>query len=443
MKRKVLIFVYDYPPRGWSGVQRTVKFVRYMSEYGWDPIIMTPADWYFSVPLDYSFLDEVAHAKTIRTSVLTRADCSRLVHVLWKGLKPVFSPLGKNEAWLVEGLRWRIEAFLFPDVGMTWLPYAVREGLRAVRMFRPEVIYATAPPYSTLISAWIVSKISKVPLVADLRDLWVDAPLRIVRGRIKKKMDKFMESAVLSNAAAIVTTTKTGADLLREKYGRKTEKVFTLYNGYDEKDFSSNVANQKVREASRELIISHVGSLYGDITPAPFLKALATFLETGFPIPVPIRVRFIGETSQFTEVFQAYEYLGIVEVQEAVDHCSAIAMMKSSDVLLLILPERHKKVIPGKVFEYFATGRPILGVVPLNGEIAQLLEQSRNAWVVDAGDIDGISRCLDEICQRWISGKLVGMTNKDYVQAFERRHLTSQLCKIFTSIACCKQPTLQ
>ena len=435
MKRKVLMFAYDYPPRGWSGVQRTVKFVRYMPDYGWDPIVVAPSDWYSPAPLDYSFSDEVAHAVTIRTRTFTIEDWSRLGHTLWRGLRPILSPLGRDEEWLVHGLRWRLESLLFPDEGVAWLPYAVRGGLGAVRRYRPEVIYATAPPYSTLISAWIVAKMSKVPLVVDLRDLWIDAPLRLIRGRFKKRIDKFLERVVLSGSSAIVTTTQSGARWLTEKYPKKRDKVFTVYNGYDEKDFSGHAASKKVGGARRKLIISHVGSLYGDRSPAPFLKGLVTYLEREFPRQLAIAVRFVGGVSQFMDVFEAYEHLGVVELKEAVDHPMAIEIMKNSDVLLLIVAEKHKKVIPGKVFEYLASRRPILGIVPQDGEIAELLREAGNAWVVDVRDEEGIVRCLNEIYERWRPGQVVGKTDQEYVRKFERKSLTAQLCEIFVAVA--------
>lgn len=435
MKRKVLMFADDYPPRGWSGVQRTVKFVRYMPECGWDPIVVAPSDWYSPVPLDYSFSEEVAHAVTIRTRAFTREDWSRLAHVLWRGLKPVLAPLGRDEEWLVHGLRWRLESLFFPDAGVTWLPYAVKAGLGAVRRYRPEMIYATAPPYSTLISAWIVAKMSEVPLVVDLRDLWIDNPLRLIRGRFKKRIDNFLERVVLSGSSAIVTTTQSGAKLLTKKYPKKRNKVFTVYNGYDEKDFSGHAESKKVGGAQRKLVISHVGSLYGDRSPAPFLKGLATFLENEFPRHVAISVRFIGQVSQFMDVFEAYKHLGVVELKETVDHPMAIEMMKNSDVLLLIQPEKHKKVIPGKVFEYLASRRPILGIVPRDGEVAELLRKVGNAWVVDVRDEEEICQCLNEIYEIWRPWQIVGKTDQEYVRKFERKSLTAQLCKIFAAVA--------
>jgi len=406
-----------------------------MPEYGWDPIVVAPSDRYSPVPLDYSFSEEVAHAVTIRTRTFTIEDWSRLGHMLWRGLRPILSPLGRDEEWLVHGLRWRLESLLFPDTGVAWLPYAVQGGLGAVRRYRPEVIYATAPPYSTLISAWIVAKMSRVPLVVDLRDLWIDAPLRIIRGRFKKRIDKFLERVVLSGSSAIVTTTQSGVRLLMEKYPKKRDKVFTVYNGYDEKDFSGHAASKKVGGARRKLIMSHVGSLYGDISPAPFLKGLATFLEREFPSQGTIAVRFVGEVSQFMDVFEAYEHLGVVELKEVVDHPMAIEIMKNSDVLLLIVAEKHKKGIPGKVFEYLASRRPILGIVPQDGEIAELLRKAGNAWVVDVRDGEGIGRCLNEIYERWHPGQVVGKTNQEYVRKFERKSLTAQLCEIFAAVA--------
>ncbi|MBE9534557.1 MAG: glycosyltransferase [Proteobacteria bacterium] len=435
MKRKVLMFAYDYPPRGWSGVQRTVKFVRYMPEYGWDPIVVTTSDWYSHVPLDYSFCDEVAHAVTIRTPAFTREHWSRLGRILWRGLKPVLARVGKDEEWLVQGSRWRLETLLFPDEGVTWLPYAVRQGLGAVRTYKPAVIYATAPPYSTLISGWLVAKMSGLPLVVDLRDLWVDNPNRLIDGRIKKKIDRFLEHLSLAGAAAIITTTRTGADLLRTKYRKKSERIYTIYNGYDEKDFASHVRSGQSKGRREKLTISHVGSLYADRSPAPFLKGLAAFLQRKSTGQTAVTVRFVGKVSSFSETFKEYEHLGVVEIEEPVEHPGAVEIMTSSAGLLLIMPDGSQRVVYAKVFEYLASGCPILGILPLDGEVAELLRQAGNEWVVDVGDVDGISRCLNEMYERWCAGQLVGKTNQEYVRKFERKSLTAQLCEIFAAVA--------
>jgi glycosyltransferase involved in cell wall biosynthesis len=436
MKRKVLVFAYDYPPRGWSGVQRTVKFVRYMPSYGWDPIVVAPSEWYMPAPLDYSFLEEVADAVAIRTPSFTREDLSRFSHTLWRGLRPFLASMGKNEAWLDGGLRWRLEAFLFPDAAMTWFPYAVRKGLGAVRRYKPEVIYATAPPYSTLMTGRVVAKISGLPFVADLRDLWVDNPGRPIDGRIKRKIDRFLEYLCLAGAQAIITTTRTGANLLSAKYGKGGKKTFTIYNGYDDKDFSTSVRSNQSKRRLETLTISHVGSLYGERSPAPFLRGLAKFLKEKGSGQAVVTVRFVGEVFSFTEKFKEYEYLGVVKIEEPVEHPVAVEIMTSSDVLLLIMPDSSQRVVYAKLFEYLASGRPILGIVPLDGEVAELLRQAGNEWIVDVGDVEGISRCLYEIYQRWLSRKLVSdKTNKEYVKMFERRYLTSQLCEIFTCVA--------
>ena len=109
--------------------------------------------------------------------------------------------------------------------------------------------------------------------------------------------------------------------------------------------------------------------------------------------------------------------------------------MKESDVLLLLLAEGHKKVIPGKVFEYFATGCPILAIVPRDGETAELVTKAGNAWVVDVNDEDGIVDCLSSIYKRWQSGQDMGTADESYVKNFERKALTSQLSNIFTAVA--------
>lgn len=434
MNRKVLMFAYDYPPMGWSGVQRTVKFVRYMPNNGWDPVVVVPKDRYSPVPLDVSFLEEVGHVETIRTDIFTAKDLDRLGHKVWRGLRSVLSLFGKNEQWLVDGLKWRIESLFFPDQGVTWVPYAVKQGLNAVREYKPEVIYATAPPYSTLISAWMVAKISKIPLVVDLRDLWTDAPLRIMKSHFKKRMDIYLEGIVLSGSSAIITTTQSGVKLLTERYLKKQGMIFTLYNGYDENEFFISGPNETASETKNKLVISHVGSLYGDITPAPFINGLVRCLEQKPFGTLPLLIRFVGEVSQFMNVFRAFEHLNMIELIGVVDHPEAITIMKNSDVLLLIVAEKHKKVIPGKVFEYFASRRPILCIAPLDGEIAELICQTENFWLADVGDTEGIAQCLSEIFQKWHSGEGLERTKMEHVRKFERKSLTANLCKILDQV---------
>lgn len=434
MTKKVLLFAYDYPPYGWSGVQRTVKFVRYMPNFDWYPIVVAPQKRYSPVPIDNSFSQEIAHAVNIRTNSFMPEDLSLLGKKLWKIFKPILSSAGKSQNWFIEGLTWRLESLFFPDESVTWLPFAVKEGLRTVKTYKPEVIYATAPPYSTLISAWIVSKLSRVPLVVDLRDLWIENPARIVTGRLKKFIDKILERTVLSGSSAIITTTKSGADWLRRKYPQKANRIFTIYNGYDENDFAYHIS-KKQDTHSPQLVISHVGSLYGDRNPKPVLQGFAKFLKNRLSQSPDVLLKFVGEVSQFEDIFKAYRDLEAIEVKNAVDHQAAIKIMKESDILLLLVAEKHKMVIPGKVFEYLASTRPILGILPLDGEIAELIRNQKSGWLVDIRNQEGIVNTLNGIYEEWTTRKSFKDTNQDFIATFERRFLTSKLCEVFQIIS--------
>jgi glycosyltransferase involved in cell wall biosynthesis len=338
---------------------------------------------------------------------------------------------------LDQGLRWRLEALLIPDAGVAWLPFAAREGLAAVRRYKPAVIYATAPPFSTLCSAWLVAKMSRLPLVVDLRDLWVDNPTKLIARRLKRRIEKILECIVLSGSAAVLTTAQSSAELLRTKYQRSSEKIFTIYNGFEEKDFSSQLNTDKCSRNGRIFTISHMGSLYANITPVPFLVGLKTFVDklNKSKSGKGIEVRFVGQTTAFREEFEKHDGVGVLKIEDPVEHPVAVEIMKQSDVLLLIMADNNQRVIPAKLFEYLATGRPILGIVPLDGEVAELLQQAGNAWVVDVGDAEGIARCLSDIHEKWSAGELVSKTNQEYVGKFERRYLTSQLCDVFVSVA--------
>jgi len=428
---KILLLAYDYPPRGWSGVQRTVKFVRYMPEFGWDPVVVAPSEWFRPAPPDPTLLGEVSHAPTIRTPCLTEETLERWGRRVGRGLRPLLRLAGKSERWVAEGVSWRLESCLFPDPAVGWLPYAVRYGLRAVQAYQPEMIYATAPPYSTLISGMIVAKLSRRPLVVDLRDLWTDNPMRKVEGGIKQRLDRTLERMVLRSAAVILTTSESAACIVAEKYPAVADRVFTIFNGYDRADFDGLAPPSVRKPGEGPLNIAHVGSLYGDRSPEPFLEAVARTLGNGRFCSEDLQIRFVGETSAFRELFDRYEYLHMVRADGPVDHWGALEAMVDSDVLLLIAPEQHKMVIPGKIFEYMAAGRPIFGVVPRDGDVARLLRNAGHRWVAHYSDVEAIARCLDEMLGQWKGGReLRGAEAHEKAARFERRRLTRELCEI-------------
>jgi glycosyltransferase involved in cell wall biosynthesis len=239
----------------------------------------------------------------------------------------------------------------------------------------------------------------------------------------------------LDSSAAIITTTRTGADLLKKKYPKKSERIYTIYNGYDKKDFDNHIGGSQSKERLEKLTISHIGSLYAERTPAAFLKGLATFIQRNNTVHDVLSVRFVGQVSSFLKTFEEYEHLGVLKIEEPVEHPLAIEIMISSDLLILIMPDGSQRVVYAKVFEYLASGRPILGILPMDGEVAELLRQAGNAWLVDVKDEEGIVQSLNEIYERWRSGRILGKTDQETVRKFERRNLTSQLCEILANVA--------
>lgn len=432
---KVLVLAYDYPPRGWSGVQRTVKFVKYLPLFGWDPVVVAPANWFADVPLDTSFCREVEHAATVRTPALTRESFDRLAGNLWRILGPFLKRIGKNEAWLRDGLGWRLEALLFPDEGMAWLPYAVRAGVAVARTQKPAALYATAPPFSTLLAGRIIAARTGLPWVADLRDLWVDNPTRRLPGRIKRALDRWLERKVLSGADRIVTTTRAGAGLLRDKFPEKGDHISVIYNGFDEEDFPPADPRRESSGPNGRLLLSHVGSLYAERTPEPFLRALARFLDRHPDARARLRVRFVGEVSAFEQVFRRYEGLGVVTVEPPVEHPEAVKLMRSSDALVLLMPRGDERVVYAKLFEYMAAGRPILGVMPPDAEVAELLRESGNAWLADVGNEEAVVRCLSAMYKEWSEGgRVTGGPQRSFVEVFERKRLSARLAEVLEAV---------
>jgi len=433
--RKVLMIAYDYPPRGWSGVQRTVKFVRYLPEFGWEPVVLAPREWYLPAPMDPALLAEVAHATTERTGMVTHERFMRLWRGMGTALWPMLKLAGKDADWFAEGMRWRYINWLVPDYAVGWVPQAVWQGLRMIRRHRPKVLYATAPPHSALVTGLILSRLTGVPFVADFRDLWRDAFVDEHLPAWRSRTESAMEKAVVSRASAILTTARAAGDILRAKYPRvAAERFITIYNGYDPGDLLAAGRGGAPKDRSR-MHLCHVGSLYGKQSPRHVLRALELLRAEQPAVGSEVGLRFVGHVGEFEGELRASPCAEGIEITGAVGHDEAIREMARADVLLLILNDGGEAVIPGKIFEYIASGPHVLATVPVRGEAAALLRRVGGATVVDCADVAGIRDALVRLHGQWSDGGLKADRDPDAVRQFERRELTRRLATVFDECA--------
>lgn len=426
--KKVLIIANEFPPKGWSGVHRTTKFARYLPAFNWTPLVLTTAKSFQPIPMDPSLLNEVAHVKTEYANMLSHDDFIRL----WRGIGTIFWPilhiLGKDPEAFVQGVRWRYSAWLCPDHACTWIFPAVLRGLRIIRQQKPNIIFATAPPHSSLVIGMILSKLTRRPFIADFRDLWMDNFDRRPVAFWRNWADPMLENMTVSQASKIITTTHSSAETLSSHYLNMTkDKFVTIYNGYDSADFHQTT---DVLMDDNRMVICHVGSLYGKRTPEPFLNALKLALTENPGLQDTLKVRFIGNIDQFSTLFRDRKLSEILETTGAIAHNRAIKNLVSADVLLLIMEPGADVVIPGKIFEYFAARKPILACVPVGGEAASLLIRHGGSTIVDLTDVQTIKESILRLHNQWSNGGVGMQPNDIFISQFERRELTRQLAEI-------------
>lgn len=424
MPGNVLMVAFFFPPLGGAGVQRSVKFAKYLPRSGWQPVVLT------SNSQRYHALDPTLQAEVPETVQVIRT-------AIWE-TGPVYEWLYKLRLDpLARWLRGREAGFLLPDNRIGWLPFAYTAGLRAIQSERVDVIFTTSAPYTAHLIGWALKQRTGKPWVADFRDEWLELPHLGWTGLRRTSVAR-MERAVLSGADVIsVTTDRIGA-LLADKVGA-ANKVWTIPNGYDEEDFAEAAA-RGVRGREGKFVITYTGSLYPPQSPTSFLHALARLIrdEQGFGLDA--EVRFIGPGVERSTI-DALGLDGIVyTTQQSIPHLDALTELLSASVLLLIhSTARGPYVVPGKIFEYLRAGKPILALVPPDSVAAGMVHDIGAGVVVAPEDIEQICEAVGRYYRRWKAGTLTTSPRRELVQQYDRQRTARQLADAFESLTARQQ----
>jgi glycosyltransferase involved in cell wall biosynthesis len=394
---KALLVSLYFPPAGGGGVQRPLKLATHLPAFGIETHVLAPDDpkW------------------------VHRDDELPLPSQAWVHRAHYVGPAGRrpaDELYGMEGLeRLSAQARLFgrrllvPDENVSWNLTAIPAAARLVRQEGIDVVVTTSPPHSVHLIGLAVKRLTGVRWVADLRDSAVAHPHRRTDSlavRAKEQTAVGLARVVARTADAIVAASEAIAAETRTLVPRVP--VTTIPNGCDFDDF----AGLEYRRGER-FRITHAGSFFGKRTPRPFLEALADS-------EADVLARFLGDFRPADREWA--ESLGLgdrLELHPYLPHRRALELERSSDALLLLIPEaagRGRGVLSGKVFEYLAAERPILAVVPPDGAAADLIREVGAGVVVPPDDVAAIRDALDGLVGRWQAGSLNGAVLADDVR---------------------------
>ena len=418
----VLVIAYYFPPLGLSGVQRTLKFVKYFPAFGWNPTVLTVEPrGYFAK--DESLLEELQNidVEIVRTRSLDPLHFFRTSDVVQMPSARMHSLMSKLS-----------QCFFLPDNKIGWKRKAVSAARKILKSKPFDAIFATAPPYTDFLIGAQLKKEFRIPLVIDYRDAWLDNPLHFYPTPLHKLIHAHKESSVLRAADAIITINRRIKELTLQRYESVAHgEIAIIPQGFDQSDFDeadASPTNGKIR-------FTHSGTFYYNRTPEYFLNGLQQFLERHPGARKQIEIIFIGAISKSYREMIARENLeDVVQCTGYIPHRECISMLKGSNVLWMTLGDDagDDMMSTGKLFEYIGARKTILGLVP-DGIAKRTILEYGNGFTVHPHDVEGIGNTIEKIflMQKQNSKREV---KEEFVQQYERKNLTAQVVKIFHSL---------
>ncbi len=422
--KKILFITYYFPPLGLGGVQRTLKFVKYLPSFGWQPIVLTvrPGSYF---AFDPSLLKDVpAAVKVVRTGSLDPLRALSWLGHRGKVVEPT-EPLRRTLS--------RLSQMVFqPDNKIGWLPFALSKARDILRQESVEIIYATAPPFTCHLVGALLSRFYRKPLVVDFRDAWTQFQFIRYPTPIHRLFNQFLEKKVIKRAIRVISTNEVLSENLRGAHpGAAASKFTVITHGFDPDDFR----NQGKLPPTEKFTVTYAGSFWENLTPRYFLKALRELLDEKPEIEKGIKAVFVGLFRKENEgIVKSLGLEKIIEAPGYLSHHESIRRLLSSHLLWMMTGkgEGAEAVTQSKLFEYIATGKPILACVP-EGAAAQIVRSTGNGTVVPPDDIQGIKKAILSYYTQYREGKL-GRTDPKIIQKYDRQRLTGELARLFNEI---------
>lgn len=435
--KRVLIISYYWPPTGGSGVQRWVKFAKYLPAEGWQPVVYTPANPE-QLAVDASLEAEIpAEAEVIRTHItepyaLYRKFLKKSGHS--SGAVEVNPVNAQEKTFLQKAAMWVRGNFFRPDPRCMWIGPSVRFLKKYLKEHPVDIIVSTGPPQSMHIIGMKLSQATGLPWIADFRDPWTKIFYfkHLSMTKMTERWHHRMEKKVLDNATAVVAV----SPLVQQDFQAITQTpVELITNGYDECDFAAEKCMEAYGGPERDFVITHTGLFAADGDPTVLWDVLSDKCEKDADFRKHLKIKLIGKTDE--RVKESVKAAGLED--NLIDmgyqpHSAAVEEQRKASLLILPLrkePE-YKAVLPGKLFEYLASWRPVLGIGQPDGAMSMILNTTKTGVVFDWNDRKSVARFIELCWKNHLEGRL-DVDDADISQ-FTRRNLTVKMVKLFEEL---------
>lgn len=437
--KKVLIIAYYFPPLGWSGVQRTLKFVKYLREFNWEPIVITVGKTTFSI-LDESLGDEIPEdIKIIRIDDMKlKTFTDRIKSEVKEYVKASFdiisdkNLLNRYEAQIEQNLEALRNLLLLPDGNAIWANNVIKELNKKINIDDVDIVYTTSSPYSAHLVGYYLKNNHNKAWVADFRDEWTNNPYYNNEFNIRHEVEKNIEEEILSNCDKIIAISELAKNNYINSFKLDENKIKVITNGYDEKDFKLIDRSQ----THSKFIIVHSGSFYSVRNPYTFISAINDLVEEEKIEISDVIIEFIGEIDKkIKDKIMYVDKFHIIKIYNYASHKESLEICTKANLLLLVVgqDEKVKSVYTGKIFEYLRLKKPILSLSPKESLVEELLNRTGCGFNVEYNDIESIKNVILKYYNDWKNNKQL-VVNEDQIKKYERKNLTKKLSQAFNSL---------
>jgi hypothetical protein len=431
--KRVLIVVYYWPPSAGSGVQRWLKFVKYLRDYGWEPVVYTPLNPDFDLK-DDQLLSEIPPGVEVLKQPI-QEPFTWYARLVGKKADAQVNPVMKGDSkltWKARLALWIRANVFIPDSRMLWIRPSVRYLVSYLKENPVQALVTTGPPHSMhLIGLGLKKKIPNLPWLADFRDPWTridfyhELPLEAWADRRHKRLER----AVLQTANRIVVVGKQmQEDLLKDGI----EQVDVVTNGFDPADID---LSQPIKP-DKKFTILHIGMLGKARSHPIFWQGLHELRQENPDFAQDLEVHIYGVTDPIVQnQISGLGETSWVHFLPYVSHEQVIQIQRQARVLLLSINNvpSAKGIITGKIFEYLAIGRPILCIGPTDGDAAHIVNEAGAGPVVGFEDLKVLKKSVMELYRKWQAG--TDIENQGSFNKYSRKELCGDIARALNSIS--------
>lgn len=425
--KKILIISYYWPPAGGPGVQRWLKFVKYLPDFGWEPTVFIPENPSYPIVDETLQKDVPKNLKMIKTKIWEPYQLAEIFGKDNKKFKAGQFDVGENQSWKSKLSIFVRGNFFIPDARVFWVKPSVEFLEKYLKTNHYDVLVTTGPPHSLhLIGLHLKKKLPNLKWIADFRDPWTEISYykHLKLTKLADQKHRKLESDVFKNADISLATSYTDA----ENFRKKDANAFCVTNGFDVELENGKMGELENKNPTTKFTLSYIGVLEQLRNPEILWETLNDLVQENEDFKKDFELKFVGRLDD--KILQKIESSSLKNNLTNLGyqtHDVALNHMQNSSVLLMtnFPQESSKGIIPGKIFEYLATGKTILSFGPKEADVEKILTETKAGKHFGYDEKENLKPYILESYHNWKSGNL--QNNAENIEQFSRKNLTKKL----------------